>query len=285
MSCGARLPVYSLLLGAFFKPEIAGNLLFLIYSIGILFAVLIALILRKIVFRGKTSPFVMELPPYRMPTPRGIITHIWEKSWMYIKKAGTIILAVSIIVWFLTSFPKSNNSEEHYKKFGDSLKVEMSKNKLNDEQIQKLVNSKIEIQKSSDNLSSSFAGIVGKIIEPVIKPLGFDWKIGIALIVGFSAKEIVVSTLGTIYKVENSGGDEKTGLREALQRDKKVFNPLVALALMIFVLLYVPCIATLSVIYKELGKIRWVLFAIFVNTGAAYLAAFAVYNGGKLLGF
>jgi ferrous iron transport protein B len=249
MSCGARLPVYTLLIGAFFSKEVSGNILFSIYIIGFVMAVVMAKVFRKFVFTGPSAPFVMELPPYRMPTIKGLIIHMWERGWLYLKKAGTIIFAGCILVWFLSAFPQGPEGD----------------------------------------LSNSYVAKVGKTIEPVIKPLGFDWKIGTALVTGVVAKEIVVGTLGVLYKAGEEGR-EQLSLRQALQEDrypdgKKVFDPLVAYGLMLFVLLYIPCIATAAVIRKETGSWGWMLFSIGYSTALAWLVAFLVYQGGRLFGF
>lgn len=245
MSCGAKLPVYTLLIGAFFAPSVSANVLFSIYLIGVLLAVIMAVLFRRIFFRGESSPFVMELPPYRLPTVRAVLTHIGERAWMYLKKAGTLILAASILIWFLTSFPKPGNAEA-----------------------------------GISPIEASFAGRIGKFIEPAIHPLGFDWKTGIALITGFVAKETIVSTMGTIYKVE---GDESTSLRKALRADTH-FSPLIAFCLMLFVLIYVPCLTTLAVVKQELGSYKWVVFFIAYTTALAWGVTFLAYQAGRFLG-
>ncbi|MEK6796862.1 MAG: ferrous iron transport protein B [Spirochaetota bacterium] len=247
MSCGAKLPVYTLLIGAFFAPSVSGNVLFSIYLIGVLLAVIMAILFRGILFRGESSPFVMELPPYRLPTVRAVLTHIGERAWIYIRKAGTLILAASVLIWFLTSFPKPDASAK-----GPPVSA----------------------------VEASFAGRIGKFIEPAIHPLGFDWKTGIALITGFVAKETIVSTMGTIYKVE---GDETASLRKALAADKH-FNPLIAFCLMIFVLIYVPCLTTLAVVKQELGSYKWVAFFIAYTTMLAWVVTFLIYAAGRFLG-
>lgn len=245
MSCGARLPVYTLLISVFFSERAAGNILFLIYLLGIVLAISMAYLFRKFLFKGAASPFVMELPPYRMPTARGILTHIGEKTMMYLKKAGTIILAASVIIWFMTSFPKPKED----------------------------VNAKSAIEQS-------LAGQMGKAMAPVLEPIGFNWKIGIALITGLAAKETVVSTLATIYKVD---ADDESSLRQELKNDPTL-NPLVAFCIMLFVLIYIPCLATLAVIRQELGSMKWVFFSLIYSTGLAWILTFLVYRVGMFLG-
>ncbi len=256
MSCSARLPVYLLLAGAFFAPEIAGKVVFGIYLLGVLLAMLMALVFRKYLFSGETTPFVMELPPYRLPTLRGLLVHMWERTWLYIKKAGTIILVASIIVWFALTHP--------------APPPELS---AADSPEQAAVHA----------AAYSYAGRISKTLEPVLRPLGFDWKIGTSLIAGFAAKEIVVATMGTVYSLGETG-DEDEGLREALQSDPQ-FDPLVALSLMVFVLIYVPCIAVVAVMKRETNGWKWPLFLIAYTSGLAWIISFIVYQGGRLLGF
>jgi ferrous iron transport protein B len=248
MSCGARLPVYTLLTGAFFSPSMAGNILFSIYITGFILAVIMAKIFRKFLFPGESSPFVMELPPYRLPTLNSVIIHMWEHACLYLQKAGTILLAISILMWFLTNFPQKNSSITQ-----------------------------------SEKISSSYAGQIGMSMEPFIKPLGFDWKIGIALFSGFAAKEVIVSTLGTIYNLEETDNNT-VSLRELLKNDKN-FSPLIAYTLMMFILIYVPCMATIIVIWKETNSLYWPLFVVFYTLTLAWIIAFVTYQGGKLLGF
>jgi ferrous iron transport protein B len=239
VSCGARLPVYVLLAGAFFGRE-AGTVVFAMYVLGILVAIFSALLFRKFIFKGDPAPFIMELPPYRKPTLKGSAMHMWERGFMYLKKAGTIIVLGALIVWFLASFPEG-------------------------------------VEYGSE---ASYAGMLGKALEPLFAPLGFDWKIVVALIFGFIAKEIVVGSLGVLYGV----GEDEGALTESLQADP-TFTPLSSLGLMIFTLVYVPCVATVGVIKQETGSWKWTLFSVFYSTGLAWLLAFIVYNGGKLLGY
>ncbi len=221
MSCSARLPVYLLLAGAFFPGAMAGKVIFIIYVLGVVLAMTMALIFRKSLFHGETTPFVMELPPYRWPTARGLFMHMWERTWHYIKKAGTVILAASIIVWFIATHPVPP----------PEITAQLS-----------------PAESASVTAQYSIAGRISKAIEPALRPLGFNWKIGISLIAGFSAKEIVVSTLGTVYSLGEEAEDDS--LRDALRADPD-FSPLVAFTLMVFVLIYVPCFATVAVVRRE----------------------------------
>ena len=247
MSCGARLPVYTLFIGVFFSEKISGNILFSLYILGFLIAIFMAKIFRKFIFTGESSPFVMELPPYRVPTLNGLIIHMWERGWLYIKKAGTVIMLGCIIIWSLSVFPLS----------------------------------------SGGDITKSYIGKIGKAIEPTVRPLGFDWKIGTALIAGIVAKEIVVGTLGVLYGADENINETSSGLRDALRKDtypdgRPVFTPLIAYALMVFVLLYIPCLSTAAVIRKETGSWGWMFFSIGYSTALAWIIAFIIYQGGRL---
>ncbi len=240
MSCSARLPIYLVMIGAFF-PNCASFMLLCIYTAGILLAVIMARIFSKFLVKGEDSPFVMELPPYRMPTSKSIMRHTWEKGAQYLKKMGGIIMIASIIIWFLGYYPQHDAYE-----------------------------SVAEQQKNS------YIGQIGKAIEPVIKPLGFDWKLGIGLISGVGAKELVVSTLGVLYT--NEGDVENVNLSNRIP-----ITPLVALAYMLFVLIYFPCIATFAAIKQESGCWKWAIFTAGYTTGLAWLIAFTVFQIGSLI--
>lgn len=240
MSCSARLPIYLVMIGAFF-PNCASFMLLCIYTAGILLAVIMTRIFSKFLVKGEDSPFVMELPPYRMPTSKSIMRHTWEKGAQYLKKMGGIIMIASIIIWFLGYYPQHDAYE-----------------------------SVAEQQKNS------YIGQIGKAIEPVIKPLGFDWKLGIGLISGVGAKELVVSTLGVLYT--NEGDVENVNLSNRIP-----ITPLVALAYMLFVLIYFPCIATFAAIKQESGSWKWAIFTAGYTTGLAWLIAFTVFQIGSLI--
>ena len=240
MSCSARLPIYLVMIGAFF-PNCASFMLLCIYTAGILLAVIMARIFSKFLVKGEDSPFVMELPPYRMPTSKSIMRHTWEKGAQYLKKMGGIIMIASIIIWFLGYYPRHDAHES-----------------------------------VAEQQENSYIGQIGKAIEPVIKPLGFDWKLGIGLISGVGAKELVVSTLGVLYT--NEGDVENVNLSNRIP-----ITPLVALAYMLFVLIYFPCIATFAAIKQESGSWKWAIFAAGYTTGLAWLVAFTVFQIGSLI--
>ena len=358
MSCSARLPVYTLFAAAFFPPEWAGTVVFGVYALGIVFGIVFAKIFRKYLFAGEAEPFVMELPPYHLPTLKATLTHMFERGIMYLKKAGTFILAASILVWFITTYPMDVEYSKDYDALHDQvaqtyemkdaetlahfgITTDEQKDQVNEivdnmkstvadattqaedageaapeieveddseapelfndikEQNEQLFpvawamyknsvnlddeNQKIDEQKNSEKLEQSYAAMFGKAINPVLKPLGFDWKIGVSLVAGLAAKEVVVSTLGTIYAV---GGDtdHPQALTDYLQNDPH-FTPLIALTLMLFILIYPPCIAALAVIRRETGSWKWMLFMFCYENAFAWIACFIFYNIGLALGF
>ncbi|MCX4358260.1 MAG: ferrous iron transport protein B [Rikenellaceae bacterium] len=239
MSCSARLPVYLLILGAFF-PEHAGTLLFLIYFAGVLLAIVTAHIFRKFVFRGKDHPFVMELPPYRTPSARSTVRHMWVKGSQYLRKMGGVILVAVVIVWALSYYPTRTDS---------------------------------------------YMSRIGHAIEPVVAPLGFDWKIGVGLMSGVAAKEIIVSTMAVVNNIDGDDSEQLLSSRLKTERFESgprkgeiVFTRATALSFLTFVLVYFPCVAVISAIRRESGKWRWALFTVLYTTGAAWILSFIVYN-------
>ena len=238
MSCSARLPIYLVLVGALF-PKSASLVLLSIYATGIILAVLMARLFSKFLVKGDEAPFVMELPPYRMPTMKSMVRHTWEKGQQYLRKMGGIIMIASIIIWFLGYYPNHNS-----------------------------YNSVAEQQENS------YIGKIGKTIEPAIKPLGFDWKLGIGLLSGVGAKELVVSTLGVLYT--NEDHRENANLSQRID-----ITPIAGLSFMFFVLIYFPCIATLAAIKQESGSWKWALFAATYTTTLAWIVSFIVFNVGK----
>ncbi len=276
MSCGAKLPVYILLIGAFFPSSIAGNVLFGIYMFGVLIAIISAKILKKAFFKGESEPFVMELPPYRMPTLKSVFYQTNFKAKMYLKKAGTVILLASILIWGASNFPKDDYLEDQFKMASAGI---LQKSDISDKQKEKMIEA-LEHEKQSKQLEYSVAGRIGKFIEPGISPLGFDWRIGVALTAGFAAKEIVVSTLGTIFSLGDVN-EKSEDLEKSLREDPEFSIP-VGLSLMIFVLLYVPCIAATAVFHKESGSWKWTRFYIFYTIVTAWIMSFLVYRGALL---
>ena len=242
MSCSARLPIYLVITAALF-PHHAGVVLFGLYATGIALAVVMARIFNKVLVRGDDTPFVMELPPYRMPTAKAIFRHTWEKGKQYLKKMGGIIMIASIIIWFLGYYPNHDSYDN-----------------------------------VAEQQENSYIGKIGKAIEPVLEPLGFDWKMSVGLLSGAGAKELVVSTLGVLYAGEGSD-DESFNLSDHLP-----IAPLAGMSYMLFVLIYFPCIATLAAIKQESGKWKWALFAACYTTALAWVVSFVVYQVGRLLG-
>ena len=239
MSCSARLPIYLVLVGAFF-PKIGSLVLLGIYATGILLAVLMARLFSRFLVKGDNTPFVMELPPYRIPTAKTIFRHTWEKGAEYLKKMGGIIMIASILIWFLGYYPQGN------------------------------------YETIAEQQENSYIGQIGKAIEPVIEPLGFDWKLGVGLLSGVGAKELVVSTLGVLYA--NDGDLDSVNLS-----DRIPITATVALGYMLFVLIYFPCVATLAAIKQESGSWKWAIFAAFYTTALAWIVAFIVKQLGALM--
>jgi len=272
MSCGAKLPVYVLLIGAFFPENAAGNILFGVYLFGILVAVASAKLFKSTVFKGQSEPFVMELPVYRMPSIQSVLMQMWMKAWMYMKKAGTTILAASLIIWFASNFPVNHKLADEYAQ--KTAAVESMKSIPESEKQSVIKNLRNEL--AGKELEYSFAGKFGRLVEPVIKPLGFDWRVGVALTAGIAAKEIVVSTMGTIYSLGDIG-EETSPLKEKLRADP-AYNTASALALIIFVLLYVPCLAATAVFHKEIGRLKITLFYIAYSMATAWVLSFMVYR-------
>ena len=275
ISCSARLPLYVLLAGVFFGKN-AGNVIFAVYLTGIVLAILIGQLFRKTLFKGEAAPFVMELPPYRMPMLRSVIIHMWEKGSIFLKKVGGIILAASIVIWFISAFPRNIEYSKDYSKLKASIETQY-KGQEKTSQLNAL-----EVDQKNEKLSKSYAGRMGKFIEPAIRPLGFDWKGGIALITGVAAKEIVVSTFGVLYQTGAQEDEKSAGLQAAIKKNMK---PLSALAFMFFTLIYIPCLGALGAMYRELGSLRWTLFAVAYSLSLAWVVAFIIYHGGMLLGF
>ena len=276
MSCSARLPVYTLLIAAFFSENVAGSVLFSIYFLGISLAILMALVFRKWMFPGASEPFIMEMPPYHLPTLRSIAIHMWERSILYLKKAGTLILAASILIWFITNYP----ANVEYSKDYDAAKMQITEQY--DEEAAKPLLAQLDQEQAGEKLALSYAGQFGHFIEPVIKPLGFDWKMGVGLVSAVAAKEVLVSTLATIYSVGDVEEDSQS-LQEALAADA-AFSPLVAFSLMVFTLIYSPCLAVLAVVRRETNSWKWPAFSFVYSTTLAWIMSFVVYQGGRLIG-
>jgi len=288
MSCSAKLPVYLVLAGTFFAAR-AGTVIFAVYVTDIILSVVTGRLFRSTLLKGMDAPFVMELPPYRVPMLKSLLIHMWDRSKLFLRKMGGIILVGSVIVWALSAFPRDVAFSRDFQADIDrvskayQLKIDAAA-AIDREQFQadrdRAVR-QLERARNAEQVAGSYMGQLGRLFAPVFEPLGIDWRGGVALISGFVAKEIVVSTLAVLYAVDRaSGGD-------ALARALKTagMEPLAALSMMVFVLLYLPCLATVAAIRRETGSTGWMVFGIAYNTSVAWGLAFVVYQGGKLLGY
>jgi ferrous iron transport protein B len=302
MSCSARLPVYILLIGAFF-PRNRGTILFLIYLSGIILAILASLVLNKFFFKTKEAPFVMELPPYRMPTARSIFRHMWYKASQYIKKIGGVVLIASIIIWALGYFPRNVELSQDYSSEISELDTQYdvliaAAPGAGEKDIEQLKaekqnrQKKLEQAREAERKEKSFIGHIGRFIEPAVRPLGFDWRMAVSLVTGIAAKEIVISTMGVIYHAESIEGDISGTLAYKLQhavyengrwKGEKVFTPLKAISFLMFILIYFPCIGVIATISRESGSFKWAAFTIIYTTSLAWIVSFLVYHAGGLL--
>ncbi len=303
MSCSARYPVYILIISTFFTKH-QGSVLFLIYLAGIFLAGLFAFLFKKTLYNKKEIPFVMELPPYRMPTAKAILKHTWFKGSLYLKKMGGIILIASIIIWALGYFPKNEAIVNKYEKqkalteasFAESMPDNVPEENVSAQEIRELLSDsirKIDHAMQRELQQSSFIGKAGRFIEPVLRPLGFDWKMGVSLIAGLAAKEIVVSTMGVLYQSGSDNGNIST-LSNRIKEEKyqagsmagkPVYSPLAALSFIVFVLIYFPCVAVLAAVRRESGGWKHAIFLAVYTTASAWIFSFLVFNVGRLLGF
>jgi len=288
MSCSAKLPVYVALAGTFFGAR-AGTVIFAVYLLGIVLSMITGRIFRSTLLKGADAPFVMELPPYRVPMLKSLVIHMWDRSKIFLKKMGGVILIGSILIWCLSSFPRNIQYSVDYPSEIEKIqttydtlihavdgtaKIALEKEKENELAL-------LMRARRAERTEKSFMGRIGKALAPIFAPLGVDWRGGIALLSGFVAKEIVVSTLGVLYAAD--AHEKSEALRRALKSSG--MTPLSALSMMIFVLLYLPCLATITTIRRETGSMKWTLFSICYSTSVAWLTAVFVYQGGRLLGF
>ncbi|MDR2962321.1 MAG: ferrous iron transport protein B [Bacteroidales bacterium] len=284
MSCSARLPVYVLLISAFFSAH-QGLILLSIYAIGVLVAAVVAVIFNKLLFTKADVPFVMELPPYRVPTVRNIGTHTWNKSVQYLTKMGTIILVASILIWALDYFPLNRTLSQNYEQ--EIALVEQNQNISEPEKSEQIEN--LTLAKESERVGKSYMGRIGTFISPALEALGYDWKIGVSLLSGIAAKEIIVSTMGVLYQSGAETEESSVNLQKRLREQtftggsrvgEPVFSPLVAYSFMLFILLYFPCIAVLTAIRREAG-LKWAIFTAVYTTALAWIVAFLVFQIGS----
>jgi ferrous iron transport protein B len=273
MSCSARLPVYALLIGAFFTAH-QGLVLLSMYALSVAAALGVAFVLRRTRFRGEPSTFLLELPPYRMPMLRGVVRTMLTRGWVFVKQAGTVILAISIVLWFLATFPKD-----------EALETEAAERVARGEDADEVAR-----WQGAAQAERSYAGRIGKAIEPAIQPLGFDWKMGVGIVASFAAREVMVSSMGVVYSVGDDADEESQDLRDRMRADRypdgrPVFTPLVALSLMVFFVLACQCMSTLAIVRRETNSWRWPLFMLGYMTVLAYLGSLVVYQGGLALGY
>lgn len=269
MSCGARLPIYVLFAGAFFSTQSAGNILFIIYISGAIFGLFAAKILRVVVFKAVDEPFVMEMPKYRLPSFRFIYKDVINKGFMYLKKAGTFILAASVLIWFMSNYPKNLELQEEFES-----KIELATTK----------DQKLELQNELDlyNLENSYLGVIGKFSEPLFAPLGFDWKMTVALEAGLAAKELVVTTLSILYK-QGANEDPENPSEGLVEKIKQNIPFESAISFIVFVMLYIPCLAAAMVFTKEAGSWKYLLYLFIFTTSTAWIVSFLAYNITKLV--
>jgi ferrous iron transport protein B len=291
MSCSAKLPVYIILTGTFFSAK-AGSILFAIYIFGIIAAFVSGRLFRSTLFKGADAPFVMELPPYRAPMLKSVLIHMWDRGKMFLKKMGGIILIGSVVIWALSAFPGNIQYSVDYAeeiagvnalyetKIRAAGKASYTSGMQSIEKERDAAIRKIKLDQDAEKMEKSFMGSIGKKLAPLFAPIGIDWRGGVALLTGFVAKEIVVSTMGILYAVEE---EESDALQKAIISSG--MTPLSALSMMIFVLLYLPCFATIAAIKRETGSFKWMFFSIAYTTCLAWVVAFSVYQGGKLIGF
>jgi len=262
MSCGARLPVYVLFAGAFFSESAAGNILFAIYISGAVIGLFAAKVLKMTAFKGADEPFVMEMPKYRLPSLKLIWHTVMTKTWMYLKKAGTFIAAATILVWFLSTYPHNEELHTTY-----TMQVEQT---LSDKERSQLTN-----QFNERKLEESYLGRLGKFMEPAFEPLGFDWKMTVALQAGLAAKEVVVSTLGVLYAIGDEVDESSSSLVSAISKNIPFAS---GVAFIVFVMIYLPCLAASVVFTREAGGIKYFVYLFIFTTITAYVLSFVAYR-------
>ena len=287
MSCSAKLPVYIVLAGAFFGAS-AGSVIFGIYLTGIILSILSGRLFRSTLFKGADAPFVMELPPYRRPMLKSLLIHMWDRSKIFLRRMGGIILVGSVVIWVLANYPRSVADDLAFERqavqiesdYSTAIESASPAQRAHIEQQRTASLAELKRERQAGRATGSMLGMIGRSISPVFEPIGIDWRGGIALLSGFAAKEIVISTMGVLYAVTDS--QETSALQGALLASG--MTPSSALAMMVFVLLYVPCLATVSAIRRETGSTGWMMFSIGYSTTLAWIMAFAVYRGGQLIG-
>lgn len=283
MSCGARLPVYVLFAGAFFEEEMAGNVLFGIYISGALLGLLAAKVLRVTAFKGEDEPFVMEMPKYRLPSLKLLWFVVYSKSIMYLKKAGTYILIASMLIWFISSYPQNSLIEESYSAKIEALQAtepeavepSLEQNVTEASVPQEEAIAALENEKNEKLMENTYLGMMGKTIEPLFAPLGFDWKMSVATLSGLAAKEVIVSTLGVLYSLGDEVTEEDSSLREIIASNMSFAS---AMAFIVFVMIYLPCLAATVVFAKEAQSYKYTAYLVLFTFATAWILAFITYQ-------
>jgi ferrous iron transport protein B len=297
MSCSARLPVYTLLIGATIANErvfgvlgLQGLTMLAMYLLGITVALLMAWLFKKTLLKGETPMLIMELPPYKRPVLRVVLRHMWDRSKLFLRRAGTVILGINIILWFLATYPKSATIEQQFEQQRAALKA--APVTTDDQKKAQAANlNEIDKAESGEKLRHSFAGRMGRAMEPLIAPLGFDWKIGIGIVASFAAREVFVSTMSTVYNVGGGDDDEATQtLAQTLREQKRadgsaLYTPLLGLTLMVFYVFAMQCVSTVAIVRRETNSWKWPAFQWLYMGVLAWALAFITWHGGRLLGF
>jgi ferrous iron transport protein B len=292
MSCSARLPVYTLLIGACITGGVLLKSLTMLsmYLLGIGVALGMAWLFKKTLLKGETPMLVMELPPYRRPVLKVVLRHVWDRSKLFLTRAGTVILGINILLWFLTSYPKNEEVARHYQAQRAALTSGFAQTPWTEAQSNALA--QLQADEDGENLQRSYAGRAGRMLEPAIAPLGFDWKMGIGILSSFFAREVFLSTMSTVYsQAQPANPDEKDlTLQKVLQEQKmpdgsKVYTPLRAITLMVFYVLALQCVSTVAVVRRETNSWKWPIFQWVYMGALAWLLAFVTYQGGRWLGF
>jgi ferrous iron transport protein B len=298
MSCSARLPVYTVLIAACIPHQkifgvlgLPGLTMLAMYLLGIVVALLMAWLFKKTLLKGATPMLIMELPPYKQPVPKVVLRHMWDRSKLFLKRAGTVILGLNIVLWFLATYPRHDEIARAY----DEKRAAIQREAGNPAQLDDTRQAQVEElnkAESGEHLRRSFAGGLGQLIEPLIKPLGFDWKIGIGLVGSFAAREVFVSTMSTVYNVgEVEDGDAGTASLAKMLQDQtrpdgtKLYTPLLGITLMVFYVFALQCVSTVAVVRRETNSWKWPVFQWLYMTALAWVLAFVTWHGGKLLGF
>jgi ferrous iron transport protein B len=293
MSCSARLPVYTLLIAACIPGSLVTQSLTMLsmYLLGIVVALGMAWLFKKTLLRGDTPMLVMELPPYKRPLLKIVLRHMWDRSRLFLRRAGTVILGINILLWFMASYPRHAAVEQPFAAQRAAVQKSFSQTHASPEQQSKALQ-RIDTAQAGQRLRGSFAGQAGRLLQPLIAPLGFDWKIGIGIVSSFAAREVFVSTMSIVYNVAE-GADEDThtkDLAQVLRQQKRpdgtpVYTTLTAITLMVFYVLALQCVSTVAVVRRETNSWKWPLFQWVYMGLLAWVFAFVTYQGGRLLGF